>query len=55
MEYFAFNEELCMINEKFEKLFGVNTRKNGERIANKVIDIAKSIQFLWHSQGCFRS
>ncbi len=44
MEYFAFNEELCMINEKFETLFGGSTRKNGERITKKVMDIAKSIQ-----------
>lgn len=44
MEYFGFNEELCMINEKFESLFGAKARQKDERITKQVMDIAKSIQ-----------
>jgi len=44
MTYFGYQEELCMINEKFESLFGGPARKNEEDITKKFRDIAKSIQ-----------
>ena len=44
MAYFGFQEELCMINEKFESLFGGPARKNDGDITKRIRDIAKSIQ-----------
>lgn len=44
MEYFGFQENLCMINEKFEDLFGGPARKSTEQITKKTRDIARSIQ-----------
>ncbi|MEX2567693.1 MAG: carbamoyltransferase N-terminal domain-containing protein [Cyclobacteriaceae bacterium] len=44
MKYFGFNNQLCMINEDFEKLFGGPARKTDESITQKFRDIAKSIQ-----------
>lgn len=44
MTYFGYQEELCMINEKFESLFGGSARKNDDDITKRIRDIAKSIQ-----------
>jgi len=44
MEYFGFQEELCMINEKFENLFGGPPHDSKNEITKRIRDIAKSIQ-----------
>ncbi|KYK21254.1 hypothetical protein AYK24_03360 [Thermoplasmatales archaeon SG8-52-4] len=44
MEYFGFQENLCMINENFEELFGGPARKSNEQITKRIRDIARSIQ-----------
>lgn len=44
MDYFGYQENLCMINEKFENLFGGPARKNNEEISKRTRDIARSIQ-----------
>ncbi len=44
MEYFGFQEDLNMINEKFEELFGGPARKSTELITKRIRDIARSIQ-----------
>lgn len=44
MNYFGYRENLSMINEKFESLFGGPARKTEEEITTRIRDIAKSIQ-----------
>lgn len=44
MDYFAYTNKLCMINEKFETLFGGPARTDKEEITKRIRDIAKSIQ-----------
>jgi carbamoyltransferase len=44
MDYFGYQQDLCMINEKFESLFGGPARKDKEEITTRIRDIAKSIQ-----------
>lgn len=44
MDYFGYQENLSMINEKFESLFGGPARKDNEEITKRIRDIAKSIQ-----------
>ncbi len=44
MEYFAFDKQLCMINSKFEDLFGAKARGAKEKISKHMMDVAKSIQ-----------
>ncbi|MBL0359200.1 MAG: hypothetical protein IPP72_21070 [Chitinophagaceae bacterium] len=44
MAYFGYQENLSMINEKFENLFGGPARKDKEEITKRIRDIAKSIQ-----------
>jgi len=46
ISYFGFMDRMCMINEKFESLFGGPARKSNERITKKHADIAKSIQVI---------
>lgn len=44
MDYFGYQEDLSMINEKFELLFGGPARRSDEVISKKTRDIARSIQ-----------
>ena len=44
MKYFDFSTGLKMINKKFEKLFGRNTKKSDEKFDEFHMDIAASIQ-----------
>ncbi|MFZ5806409.1 MAG: carbamoyltransferase [Verrucomicrobiota bacterium] len=44
MEYFDYCTGLCMINEKFEKLFGLPARKPEELLTQEHMNLAASIQ-----------
>jgi carbamoyltransferase len=44
MKYFGYQENLSMINEKFEHLLGGPARKDNEEITKRIRDIARSIQ-----------
>lgn len=44
MRYFDYGAGLCMINRRFEKLFGGPSRKPESKLTQKDMDIARSIQ-----------
>jgi carbamoyltransferase len=46
MEYFAFLSEPTMTNEKFARLFGRPARKPENRITQREMDIARSVQWV---------
>jgi carbamoyltransferase len=46
MDYFGFCTKLTMTNSKFESLFELAPRKSSEKVTQKHMDIAASIQFV---------